>query len=430
MIVQKGLDANMLKRKKSEWVKIIIYLIILLFLSIGPAMGSVYYVDNSENSKCNNIPGFGGELNPWCTIQYGIENISGGDELIVKKGVYNETIIIAGPNGNANKSTVVKSYPGHKPKLRGNNVNTGRIKLVGAGFMKLSGFEITNYNQGIRIENSNYIIIENCIVHFIGQEAISAKYNSSHITIQNNEIYDTGKWQYNGEGIYIGSGSGKTQDNTNNVLIKNNKIYNVADEAIELKPGTHDCTIDQNLIYNTPDMGPAVGTIEVNQSKHTSGKGWDSNPKHVIKNNIIHTGYTGIRAGTGCLIYNNLIYNINPNSYGIYVDNIWSGDTSYPRMIYHNTIDIPESRAVHIHSGTIDIKNNIGPLIKDNLPTSDQYYVNKQNGNYRLVTGTAPIDAGINLTAIVHTDIEGNSRLVNYPPDLGAYEYIKNLPGQ
>ncbi|MCR4275698.1 MAG: right-handed parallel beta-helix repeat-containing protein [Candidatus Wolfebacteria bacterium] len=394
----------------------------LIFIKISQAAN--YYVDNSGSPVCNNSSSYGTESNPWCTIQYGISIISGGDNLIVKNGTYNESFTITGPSGNSAKSTEIKAYSGHTPKLLGNGINTGRMKFSGVSYMNLSGFEITNYNQGIWIENSDHMIIENSSVHHVGQDAVSIHNNSSYITIQNNLIHDTRQWQYNGEGIYIGTGSGGLQDNTNNILVKNNTIYNIVDEAIELKPGTHDITVDGNLIYNTPDIGATVGAIEVNQSNHTDGKGWDSNPNHIIKNNIIHTGYTAIRAGTGSTIYNNLIYNINANHYGIYVDNLWAGDSGYARKIYHNTIDMPNSKAVYISAGTTDVKNNIGLSIINNIATSDSYYINKANGNYHLVTGAAPIDAGLNLTATVPTDIEGNSRSASSFPDLGAYEYV------
>jgi len=46
----------------------------------------------------------------------------------------------------------------------------------------------------------------------------------------------------------------------------------------------------------------------------------------------------------------------------------------------------------------------------------------KVGENYRLVPGSVPMNAGIDLIAIVPTDFEGNLRTL--PTDLGAYEYI------
>jgi len=44
------------------------------------------------------------------------------------------------------------------------------------------------------------------------------------------------------------------------------------------------------------------------------------------------------------------------------------------------------------------VKNNIGVTTMNNVATSDSYYVNKAGGNYRLMAGSVPINAGIDLT--------------------------------
>ena len=74
-------------------------------------------------------------------------------------------------------------------------------------------------------------------------------------------------------------------------------------------------------------------------------------------------------------------------------------------------------------AGTADVKNNIGPATTNNLATSDAYYAGKEVANYHLASGSAPINAGLDLTSTVPTDIEGKSRLTYPLPDLGAYEY-------
>ena len=93
------------------------------------------------------------------------------------------------------------------------------------------------------------------------------------------------------------------------------------------------------------------------------------------------------------------------------------------RTIYHNTLDTTAANAVVVAGGTADVKNNIGPSTTNNLATSDTFYVAKAQGNYQLVVGTAPVNAGLDLTATVPTDIIGVSRILQAPPDLGAYEY-------
>jgi hypothetical protein len=208
-------------------------------------------------------------------------------------------------------------------------------------------------------------------------------------------------------------------------------IYNTNDEGIELKPGTHDCLVEGNLMYNimvNPHFSGEAGAIEINQATipcpkcEDSIQTWHSDPNHIIRNNTVHDTKTGIRAGTGSIVYNNVIYNIPDPYYGILADN--SAKDSYLRKIYHNTVDVPAGRAIVVQSANAEVKNNIGPSTSSNLESRPEYFVSVAKGtkNYRLVPGSAPVDAGIK--ADFPADMEGNTRPQGNGPDLGAYELV------
>lgn len=274
--------------------------------------------------------------------------------------------------------------------------------------------------DGIFIHNSSNIVFRRNTIHDVGQACIAVQKNSSFVTVEDNVCFNTGlNTGEFGEGIYIGTGSLGDLDNTNNVIVRNNIIHDTTDEGIELKPGTYENIVEGNLLYNisTP-FGPTVGAIEISE-RNAGNQSWTGNPSHIIRDNIVYSSVTAIRLGTGSTAYNNLIYNIQSGHYGIYVNNI-NGD-GFTRFIYHNTVDLPSSNTMVVAAGTADIKNNIGPGTTNNIASSDSFYVNKAEGNYHLVAGSAPIDAGLDLTATVPTDIDGNSRGPN--PDLGAYEF-------
>src|SRR5262249_25723055 len=152
----------------------------------------------------------------------------GGDTLFVKAGTYNENLYISGPAGSSTTPTTIQTYQGQTVTLRGDGVDGGRVKIANTNYIVFDGFTITNYNQGLFVDSSSHVVIRNCIVHDVGQEGIHPNSNSSFITIQHCTIYNTGVWQYDGEGIYVG-GVG-SNDNTNNVTISNNTIYNTTDE--------------------------------------------------------------------------------------------------------------------------------------------------------------------------------------------------------
>ena len=404
-------------------VKIWLFCIFLTRIFISTSMGSIYYVDNSPTSNCSNNPSYGLETNPWCTISYALGQIRSGDTIYVKTGTYNETLYISNLYGTENSRTLIKAHVGCMVTLQGNGINTGRVKITGCNYLILDGFHITNMNQGIFIEGSStHVTVKNCTIYAIGQEGIHIRENCSYITLEGNTIYNTDLYIYNGEGIYIGTGSTGPLDNSHHITVSNNTIYNVGDEAIELKPGTHDCLIEGNMIFNAVS-GKTWGAIEVNESI-LGVQYWNSNPNHIVRNNIIHDTDTAIRAGTGCIIYNNIIYDIDSEDYGIFVNN--PTNDPYTRKIYHNTIDVSSSNAINMEGSNTDVRNNIGPLLEFNLSSDSSFFISTTEGkeDYHLKYGVAPIDAGIDLTNIVGFDIDGDLRPHGLNVDIGADEYI------
>lgn len=386
----------------------------------------VYYVDNSGNPPCSNSSS-GSQTTPWCTISHGIRQITAGDTLYVKAGTYEEDLYIDGPAGMPTTPTMIRAYPGQVVTVMGAGVDSGRVKIVNTRDLIFSGFTVTRFNQGIFVESSERILIENNTVQNVGQEAIHVMGNSSFVRVEGNVVHDTRKWQYNGEAVYIGSGSQGTLDNTNNVVVKNNVLYNATDEAVDLKPGTHDCVVEGNLIYNVtrdPSWSQEWGAIEVSQSTGGNQR-WNGPPNHVIRNNIIHSSKTAIRLGTGSIAYNNVIYNTSAPYYGIYLDNI-DHDT-YERRAYHNTVDLPPDRAVRLEDASADIRNNIGPNTSNNISTESSFYADRARGDYRLVASSPPIGKGVDLTNVVAVDMDGKPR--SRISDLGAYEFVPRRSG-
>ena len=177
-----------------------------------------------------------------------------------------------------------------------------------------------------------------------------------------------------------------------------------------------------------PEFSGNAGAIELNQATINCPKcingiqTWPSNPNHVVRNNIVHSTKTGIRAGTGCSVYNNILYNIADPFYGILADN--SAFDKYPRIIYHNTVDLPTDRAIIVNSADADVINNIGPSSGNNLPVNRSFFISLAKGSedYHLVRNSATVDAGV--VTNVTTDRDGNTRPQGKGFDMGAYEFI------
>jgi hypothetical protein len=262
----------------------------------------------------------------------------------------------------------------------------------------------------------------------VGQEGLAVRAGSAtgprNFLIENSEIDHTGRLgpSQNGEGMYIGNSSGT--DVTNGVTARNNTIHDTQDECVELKGDSHDNIIESNELYNCLSPGSSFGNtggaIEIDEPRNTS-----TNPNQIIRRNTIHdiaftSGITkrGIRAGTGATIYDNVLYNIS-SSYSC----ILSNSSNFQRLIYHKTVDCTTANAIVNSGTTMDSRNNIGPAATGNLAFNAAYFVNAAGHDYHLVAGSAPINAGANLTSVVTVDKDGNNRLIGSAPDDGAYEF-------
>ncbi|HXJ61203.1 MAG TPA: right-handed parallel beta-helix repeat-containing protein, partial [Verrucomicrobiae bacterium] len=386
---------------------------------------ATYYVAKTGNN--NNA---GTLTTPWLTIAKALSTASGGDTIYVRAGTYSEgDKVISGPSGSASAPTVLAAYQGESVQLIGSG-NSGRVALDALSYFTIDGLTISNLNQGVYIRNGCHdIVVKNCNLGNVGQEIFRVLQDSYNVTLSNCFIHDGGVLaSSNGEGVYIGTAASDVRDNTHHVVISSNIITRTKSESIEFKEGSHDCIAEKNVISVGCTTDYPASCIEVDNAAT-----WPSNPNHIVRNNIIFDPGSrchGIRAGTGVLIYNNIIWGISSGKYAVVVDN--ASSDSYPRRIYNNTMDVVSSRAISISGGTAYVTNNIGPSSAGNTLNDTAFYANAANHDYHLVPGTGVIDVGANLRTYVPADYDGNTRPTSAAFDMGAFEYlgVKPLPPQ
>ena len=333
------------------------------FAAVGSADGAERFVDNSGVPPCSNSMPGGTEARPWCTITYAMARAEPGDVVYVKKGNYREDVYIDRKHGGPTYITL-QNFPGHAPVIVGAGVDSGRNKITSSSFIKIVGMAITNANQGLFVEQSNNIVLSQLKVFAVGQEAIHIKANSSFVVLEDSEIFDTRKWKYNGEGVYIGTSTSQQPanppyDNTHDIVVKNNKIYNTADECIEAKEGTYNVTIDGNTLSDcllSPEIkDPNWGSIEL----MAGGKFLDANPNHVVSNNKIRTAKTAIGLHTGAIVFNNVISGQTGDYRGISISN--PASDSHVRHVYGNRIELSTAKAVVVSGKpVVRVRDNTG----------------------------------------------------------------------
>jgi hypothetical protein len=420
-----------------------------------------------------------GPVQPYTTIQSGINAANNGDTVLVAPGTYNENI-----NFNGKAITVTSSGGAAVTIIDGGSIAPAVTFTSGEGSTSvISGFTIqhggsyTGKPGGVYLYNSNPTILNNTIT-LSNCWGINSQYSAP--LIQNNTISATQSpssgcgfgggaaiivWGGIG-GLYntAGVNSGVITDNT----IENNVESGLADAggnggaAVAVWGGSP--VIVNNIMRNNASPGGSGGAINFINS-----------PGAVIAQNLIYGNSAGCGGGAiatdgrGLFVANNTIVNNvdsgnygfsecaniaqiypNPDSYGmdspsdVFINNIISGSTSYPSVncswfqtpslsiqpTFENNI-LYNAGGLFFGSYCVDVSTLDG-----NIP-ADPQFVNAAANDYHLQSTSPAIDGGLNSAIQTFqsmtgmnwtTDFDGKPRIQNGSGkgciiDMGAYEY-------
>ena len=233
------------------------------------------------------------------------------------------------------------------------------INVEGATYLTIKGLEITgNGGDGINLSGGpSNLTFEDLVIHEI-DVGINFRSSMSGIVVRGNHIYNTGSNGGTGEGMYVGCNNNACA--VSDTIIENNLIHDnlpgtTQGDGIEIKPGSYNVTVRDNVIHdmNYPCVlvygnGPARNIVERNVM-------WNCNEAiqavsdAVIRNNIIFNSVTGITAAPhaqvgqmdNMTIVNNTIY--GNSSECLYIR--WSGATNM--VLANNAVYCAGSQAVN-----------------------------------------------------------------------------------
>ena len=401
-----------------------------------------YYVSKDTPGAADTAAQPGTLAVPFASIGYAVSRMAAGDEIIVRQAStpyqMGTGLYITGPSGTNGNPCAIRAYQGETPQLIGSDVvvNQTVLAFTGVSWWEIEGLNISgvNFCVLVRGSSSNLRFLNNNL-HDSSNQLVSVKENSSFITFEGNTMANGGSLgTQNGEAFYIGThGSGGT-DFTHDVTIRNNTITNLKHEAVDLKHNTYSCVIEGNTMTNIiTGSGSTFGKWAIIANPADAGR---PNPNHIIRNNTISGVGDGIltqaeasgafELETGTTVYNNVIYNTDPDGDGIHSWGVeFTAGDGHPKYFWNNTYTGPTSTAIHTRSGTLSIGNNIGPAASvstNNLPYTEAYFVAPvaTPPDFHLVAGSAPINAGTTPPFTISTDKDGVARVA--PPDIGAYE--------
>jgi len=376
-------------------------------------------------------------VSPGESIGAKVQNLRPGDALLVRKGVYNESITISGLKGIQAAPIVIKGEPGAEIALaRGQD---GILFYGGGGsaWVIVDGLKITGARRaGILISGSHHITIRNCISGNNGRWGIQSTL-SDYLTVENCELFGSRREH----GVYFST--------TEHPVARNNKIHDNAGCGIHMNGDRREGgdgiitggLLEKNVIYN---CGLRRGGAAINM---------DGVEKTLVRNNLIYNngagGITvfhgdGLRSGTGNEFCNNTLY-FQPGK-GRFGLQLFHGakDTTVRNNIFIGgrgpALEIDQASLAGLKSDcniffqqgggqpvelggqrmTLDVWKQ--KTSQDAHSTSaEPKFVNLAGGDFHLAGGSPGIDKGAAVKDVTD-DLTGKKRPSGGPCDIGAYE--------
>lgn len=274
-------------------------------------------------------------------LKAALQNANAGETILLQPGIYESeeygiksSIFYSEAEGTETAPITIKSVDPNNPAvLRGTDSQKGIVLYITGDYWNISDIICCNAQKGIILDNSNHSVISGVEVYSTGQEGIHLRDGSSHCTIRDAKVHDTGLAGTYGEAIYIGSAkstNGYTHECDYNLVQGCILGPNVSDESIDIKEYTtgniiEECTMygegmtatdsfidikgNETIVRNNTCYAQNNTVITDAFQLHCQVEGWGIN--NVIYGNTVYfsgdTEYV-VRtwSGTSCTVYDNV----------------------------------------------------------------------------------------------------------------------------
>ena len=434
-------------------------------------MAKTYYV-SAENGNDKNA---GNEKKPLKTIQAGVNKLSAGDTLLVRKGTYSEQIII-NRSGDSRNPIIIQAYQGERPIIDGKGIkitNSARlIQIINCRQLVFAGFDVRNSNgRGIGLKDCDGVTVSDCIVSECVANGIFA-IDCRNIAIEKCKVHSCAQ-------KYVSSGSDSMtvgiflarcqdtiiQDNhayenaaggiglhyTRSTIVRKNTSYD--NRAFQIKfTSSSDLTIDANFCYHTGRKkylhlsgGRPPGIVKSDRKNYPQSGVWHTR-KVMVANNIV----VGCRSGFECAEHGGvlssigIVHNTFVNNTGVSI-RIASKGTHRDSVLENNVIAATNGAdmAQVASPGGLLWRHNLWsqfPIDATYNPATDivDANVGLRDMNAPVTAGqitTAPyeltaVSPGVNVGIGSPVGVDYYGRARDAKPDLGAHEFDNsNGPG-
>jgi hypothetical protein len=262
-----------------------------------------------------------------------------GTVITMAPGTYNEQINVTANGTAANPIWVCG--PRSAVVNIGSIQNNHGIQISNSSNLVVAGMTVTNSLKGISVIRSTNVTVADTLVDNIGYEGIHVRNFSTDNIVVGNTIKNTGKRDpFYGEGIYIGTSDANwcaqtscQPDKTDRTLLMGNNISLTGAQPIEVKEGTSNGVIRDNIIDGANAMPRAEEWVKV------KGNDW-SIYNNTGKNSTMHGfAVNGSVAGWGLRnsFYGNTVP-VGAAGYGFFIHEQGSKGASGTKVYCSNTV--------------------------------------------------------------------------------------------
>lgn len=240
------------------------------------------------------------EVTPADDLVAAIAGLEPGDELVLGAGDYTlafSTIQVSGSDG---LPITIRGRDGEVATITGDPLLQDTLRVAGAHLV-FRNLTVASGATGIRLlPGASDVTIEDCRIHASAELGIAANSPGAdyqRLVILRNEIDETGGGAGTGEGISLGCLADACS--VSQSRIEGNYIHDTGGsqgEGIDVKAGSHDNVVRDNVIHDTLGTGISVlGTlgnggvtvIERNAVWSTSDRGIQVVADAIVRNNIV-----------------------------------------------------------------------------------------------------------------------------------------------
>ncbi|MCB0661768.1 MAG: right-handed parallel beta-helix repeat-containing protein [Saprospiraceae bacterium] len=411
---------------------------ILMFFLIGssvlPSFATNYYVSNAGSDTNSGLS----LVEAYLTIQHAADFVNAGDTVFVENGTY-VGFDVRDVNGTAGSPIVFKGLGSNVLINQSGPVRNDGINIENADYIVIDGFYSNNMpgnGNGIRVVISDHCVVRNCVCDnnaergiFTGfTDDILIEYNICTNSIDEHGIYVSNSsdrpiirfnecYGNNAIGIHLNAdaslgGDGIISDAQiyGNIIHDNNRAAGINMDGLE------NPVVYNNLIYNN-HFAQGIALFQQDGAIVTNGA-------KIYNNTIIvpSDGRWGIHLTDGANvkteIYNNIIINQHAWRGCITVEAIAQMKSDY-NILNDKMSDMGDGGTIAF-SEWQTLGFDTHSQIADPLPS---IFMDPAANDYQLADESQAIDAGTNLVStIVMVDLDGVTRPSGMGYDIGAFE--------